>query len=88
MHHVDFMVTDEDVDAIIHLWLEEWRGPLAEPLPEGQNAEEPPLYQVNGEEHEGENNQDDLSQEHNEDDDNIDDSDHHASEWPPSQERA
>ena len=62
VHHEDFMVTDEDVDAIINLWLEEWRGPLAEQLPEWHNVEEPPLHQVNGEEHEGDNNQDDPLQ--------------------------
>ena len=79
------MITDDDIDAIMNIWWEEWRGPLAEPLPKGQNVEEPLLHQVNGEEHEGDNNQDDPSQEHNEDDDNIDDSDHHAFERPPSQ---
>ena len=88
VHHADFMITDEDVDTIIHLWPEEWSGPLADPLPEGKNAEEPPLHQVNGEEHEGDDNQDDPSLERNEDDDNIDDSGHHASKRPPSQEHA
>ena len=37
VHHVGFMFTDEDMDAIIHLWLEEWHGPLEETIPEGQD---------------------------------------------------
>ena len=61
IHQVSFMVTDDDVDAIVNLWLEEWRDPLAEPLPEEKNAEEPLLHQVNGEEHEGDNTHDDQS---------------------------
>ena len=32
VHHTDFMVTNEDMDAIINLWPEEWHNPLAEPL--------------------------------------------------------
>ena len=60
------MVTDDDVDAIVNIWPEEWSSPLAKPLFEEQNveekkAEEPPIHQVNGEEHEGNNSQDDLS---------------------------
>ena len=50
------------------------------------HQQEPPLHQVNGKEHEGDDNQYDPSQEHNEEDDNINDLDHHASENPPSQE--
>ena len=55
------MVTNKDVDAIINLWLEEWNNPLEEPLPEGQNEQEPSLHQFNGKEHEGDDNQDDPS---------------------------
>jgi len=29
VHHADFMVVDEDMDAIINIWLEEWCSPLA-----------------------------------------------------------
>ena len=29
-----FVVTDDDVDAIIKLWLKERHGPLAKPLPD------------------------------------------------------
>ena len=61
VHHTDFMVTNKDVDAIINLWPEEWHDPLAEPLPEVQDAEEPLLHQFHGEEHEGDDNQDDPS---------------------------
>ena len=53
IHQAKFVVTDDDVDAIVKLWPEEWRGPLAEPLLEEQNVEEPPIHQVNGEEQEG-----------------------------------
>ena len=34
IHQARFVVTDDDVDAIIKLWPKEWCGPLAEPLPE------------------------------------------------------
>ena len=54
-----FMVTDEDMDTIVNLWSKEWHDLLVEPLPEGHNVEEPLLHQVNGEEHEGNDNQDD-----------------------------
>ena len=53
IHQAIFIETDDNVDAIVKLWPEEWRGPLAEPLPEEQNAEEPLIHQVNGEENEG-----------------------------------
>ena len=69
------MVTDDDVDAIVNLWSEKWHGPLAELLPEEQNAEEPPIHQVNDEENEGNDTQDNPSQDHIEDDDDMDDSD-------------
>ena len=36
---------DEDADAITNLWLEEWHGPLAEPLPKEQNQEDQPANQ-------------------------------------------
>ena len=88
VHHAGFMVTDEDVDALINLWLEKWCSPLVEPLPEGNNAEEPPLHQVNDEENEGDENKDYMSQERNEDDDNIDKSEHHVSNHPPIQDHA
>ena len=55
------MVTNNNVDAIVNLWPEEWCGPLTEPLTEEQNAQEPPIHQVNGEEHEGDDYQEDLS---------------------------
>ena len=77
------MVTNEDMDAIINLWLEEWHGPLAELLPEEQNTEGLLLHQVNGEYHEGDDTQDDPLQEHIEDDDDMDESDHHPSEHQP-----
>ena len=87
-HNAGFIITNGDVEEIIKEFLDEWRSPLAELLPEGQNEEEPPLHQVNGEEKEGADNQDDQSQEHNEDDDDMGNSDHHASDLPPSQEHA
>ena len=59
VHHADFMVTNEDMDAIINLWLEEWCSPLANPVSKEKDAEEPLLYQVHSEEHEGNDNQDD-----------------------------
>ena len=37
VHHAGFMLKDEDVDEIINIWLEEWNGTPAEPLPEGQD---------------------------------------------------
>ena len=80
------MVTNEDVDVIINIWSEEWRNPLAKSLPEEQNAEEPLLHQVNGEEHEGDDKPDDQSQEHNEENDDINDLEHHELECLPSQE--
>ena len=83
---MDFMVTNEELDAIINPWLEEWHGPLAKPLPKGQNAEEPSLHQVNGEEHEGDDTQDDPSQEHIKVDYDMDESYHHPSEHQPSQD--
>ena len=63
IHQARFIVTDDDVDAIVKLWPEEWRGPLAKPLPEEQNVEEPPIHQVHGEEKEGDDTQGDPSQE-------------------------
>ena len=32
IHQARFVVIDDDVDAIVKLWLEEWHNPLAEPL--------------------------------------------------------
>ena len=46
-------MTVDDVDAIVNLWPKEWCSPLAEPLHEDLNAEELPIHQVNGEDHEG-----------------------------------
>ena len=37
VHHVGFVITDDDVEAIFKEWLEEWRSPLVELLPEDQN---------------------------------------------------
>ena len=71
------------MDAIVKLWPEEWRGPLAEPLPEEQNVEEPPIHQVNGEDQEGDNSQAEPSQENMEDDDDMEDSDQHPLEQLP-----
>ena len=34
IHQAVFVVIEDDVYAIVKLWLEEWRGPLIEPLPE------------------------------------------------------
>ena len=48
VHHAGVMVMDEDVDTIIQEWLDEWCGPLAEPLPKGKNEEDPPVYQAHG----------------------------------------
>ena len=59
VHHVGFMVKDDDVDAIVNLWLKEWCGPPAESLSEGKNPNELPIHQVIGEEHEGDDAQDD-----------------------------
>ena len=36
-HQVGFMITTDDVDAIFQEWHDEWRNPLAEPMPEGEN---------------------------------------------------
>ena len=66
--------------AIFNLWPEERHDPLTKPLPKEQNAEEPPIHQVNGEEHEGDNTQEDLSQENMEDDDDMEDSNQHPPE--------
>ena len=75
IHQVSFVVIDDDVDAIFNIWLEKWHSPLAEPLPEEKNVEEPPIHQFNAEEHEGDNTQYDSSQEHIEYDDDMDDAD-------------
>ena len=40
-HLVGFMITNDDVDAIFQEWPEEWRDPLAEPMVEGGNQEDP-----------------------------------------------
>ena len=82
IHQAIFIVTNDDVDAIVNLWPEEWRDPLAEPLPEEQNVEEPPIHQVNDEDHEGNDAQEDPSQENMEDDDDMEDSDQHPLEQP------
>ena len=79
IHQAKFIVTDEDVDAIVNLWLEEWHGPFAEPLPQDQSVEEPSIYQVQGEEQEGYDTQGDPWQENLEDDDDTKDSYHHPS---------
>ena len=50
IHQARFVVINDDVDAIVKLWPEEWCSPLVEPLPEDQNVEEPPIHQVQGEE--------------------------------------
>ena len=71
IHQAVFVVIEDDVDAIVKLWPEEWRGPLAEPLLEEQNVEEPPIHQVHGEEQECDYNQGDPSQENLEDDDDM-----------------
>ena len=57
------MVTDDNVYAIVNLWPYKWHRPLIEPLPEEKNVEEPPIHQVNFEEHEGNDTQDNTSQE-------------------------
>ena len=62
IHQARFVVTDEDVDTIIKLWMEEWHGPFVEPLPTYQNVEEPPIHQVHSEEKEGDDTQGDPSQ--------------------------
>ena len=74
IHHARFMVIDDDVDAIFKLCPKEWRSPLVEPIPEDQNAEEPPIHQVNCEDHEDDDAQADTSQENMEDDDDMEDS--------------
>ena len=83
IHQARFIVTDDDLDAIVKLWPEEWCGPLIEPLPEDQNAEEPPIHQVNCEDNEGDHAQADTSQENMEDDDDMEDSNRHPSFQPP-----
>ena len=45
VHYVGFMITDEDVDAIVQDWPKEWCSPLVESLPEDQNQEYPPANQ-------------------------------------------
>ena len=80
VHQASFMVTDDNVDAIVNLWQEKWSAALAKPLPQEHNVEELPIHQVNAEEHEGNDTQDNLSQEHINDDDDIDDSNQHPSE--------
>ena len=80
------MVKDDDVDAIVNLWLKEWCGPLEDPLSKGKNPNEPPIHQVIGEEHEGDDAQDDPLQEKMEDDDDMDDSEQHPLEGPPSRD--
>ena len=76
VQHVGFMLKDEDVDAIINLWLEEWSGPLAKSLPEGSDEEEPPLHQVHDECNEGGDGYDNQVKDEEEQDDN----DRHSSD--------
>ena len=52
-HNAGFIITNANVKEIIKEWMDEWRGPLAEPLPEGQNEEEPLVHWVDGQENEG-----------------------------------
>ena len=66
------MVTNDNVDSIVNMWLEKWHDPLIESLPEEQNAKELPIHQVNAKENEGNDTQDNLSQYHIEDDDDMD----------------
>ena len=61
---------------------EEWCDPLVEPLLKHQNAKELLIHQVNGEYHEGDDAQEDLSQQNMENDDDTEDSNQHASEKP------
>ena len=87
VHHVGFMVMDEDVDAIINLWLEEWHEPLVEPLPEREDEEDPPVHQVHGEGNEGGNGQGNQSEnEEEQDDDDRHSSDQSDSQHTPSPE--
>ena len=86
-HQARFIVTDDDVDAIVKIWPEEWRGPLTEPLLEDLNAEEPPIHQVNGEYQEGDDSQVDPSKENMEDDDVMEDLDMHPSAHPHAEDQ-
>ena len=79
IHQSRFILTNNDVDTILKLWIEEWHALIEEPLPEEKNVEEPPIHQVHGEEQEGDDTQGDPSQENLEDDDDIEDSYHHPS---------
>ena len=87
IHQARFNVTDDDVDAIVKLWPEEWHGPLAKLLHEDLNAEEPPIHQVNGEYQEGDDAQADPSQENKEDDDDMEDLDPHPSVQPHAEDQ-
>ena len=50
VHNAWFMITNADVDVIIKEWLDEWHGPLAEPLPAEQHQEDPSVNQGNSQE--------------------------------------
>ena len=59
IHQARFILTDNDVNTIFKIWLEEWHALHEEPLHEEKNVEEPPIHQVHGEEKEGDNTQGD-----------------------------
>ena len=42
-HNARFKITNADVDEIVQEWPDECRDPLVEPLPKGQNEEDPPV---------------------------------------------
>ena len=47
-HNVGFMITNTDVDDIVKEFPEEWHNPLAKPLPEHLNKEDPPMDHNDG----------------------------------------
>ena len=52
-HNAGFIIINTDVDDIVKEWPEEWRGPLAKPIPEHLNEEDPPLDHDNGQGNQG-----------------------------------
>ena len=47
-HNAGFMITTDEVDAIVKEWPEEWCVPLTERLAEGEDQGDPPNDQGNG----------------------------------------
>ena len=70
VHNAGFMITNNDVDAIIPEWPNEWHSPLVEFLPKEQNQEDPPVEQGNGQGNREGDDQDNQLQEEEEKYDN------------------